>query len=395
MEEKSECILCGIFNDILSVIALLFMIFGTLGNLFASYICLRPSLQKVHTFRIMSILFLHEIFSLYTWNLDIFLLLFWSDAKGASLNLDQISVIESLSIETCRIFTFMQYYSLQCISWLMVFVSADQCVKLYFPTWMYSRKTKYVYPICLVRIKLFSKHFIINLSIVINDLSILTFLNLKGICVFLFILNGHILIFGGTLVNFSENVTTIGFNDTRIISKEVIECYDSDLYEFYPFWHYFHSYIYAIGPFCIMIIMNIFLATKLFGNTLNANRTNQNRKKKLVITILITSFLFIITALTEVIPFAYFYDELASTYLGSVILNACDIVNFTWIASNFALYFITNNVFRNECISQIKLIGIVLSFWFCKPFVSQTKFAQIREKYNNRNNRFYSNNKKL
>ena len=71
-----------------------------------------------------------------------------------------------------------------------------------------------------------------------------------------------------------------------------------------------------------MIIMNIFLAKKLFDNTLKAKRTSQNKKKKLVITILITSFLFIITALTEVIPFAYFYDELASTYPGSVILNA-------------------------------------------------------------------------
>jgi len=74
-----------------------------------------------------------------------------------------------------NLFYFMQYYSLQCISWLMLFVSADQCVKLYFPTWIYSRKTKYVYPICLVRIKLFFKHFIIDLSIVINDLSILKF----------------------------------------------------------------------------------------------------------------------------------------------------------------------------------------------------------------------------
>ncbi len=152
MEETPDCLVCEIFNNLFSAIALVLIIFGTLGNLFASYVCLRPSLQKKHTFRILSVLFIHQILSLYTWNLDIFLLFFWPSGKGAFLKMDQITIIESLSIETCKIFTFMQYYSLQCISWLILYVSVNQYVKLYFPDLIYSRKPKYVYPVCMVRV---------------------------------------------------------------------------------------------------------------------------------------------------------------------------------------------------------------------------------------------------
>ncbi len=147
---NSECVGCDIYVDILSIYSILLIFFGTFGNLFASYICSRPSLQKVSTFRILTVLFIYEIFSLYTWNLDIFLKLFWPNSKGVNITIDNINIIESINLVTCKIFTFMQYYSLQCISWFLMYVSADQCIKLYFPNIKYSRNLKYVYPICFV-----------------------------------------------------------------------------------------------------------------------------------------------------------------------------------------------------------------------------------------------------
>ena len=63
---------------------------------------------------------------------------------------------------------------------------------------------------------------------------------------------------------------------------------------------------------------------------------------------------------------------------------------YSWIAGHYNLHNMwgctcqllpcTDQIsLANECISQIKLIGIFLSFWFCRSFVLKTKFAQIRE----------------
>ncbi len=165
----------------------------------------------------------------------------------------------------------------------------------------------------------------------------------------------HILLFAGTLKNFSMNVTS-GSNETIMTSLTKIQCYDSTLYVFYPYWDYFHTYFYAIGPFCAIVISNILIFKKLFYSSLSVTKLNRNKKRKLVITVLITSFLFIVCSLSDVIAFGYFYDGLASTYVGSVILNGCDIINFTFIAFNCLLYFITNKFFRNACIFQITRI---------------------------------------
>jgi hypothetical protein len=156
MGDTSGCDGCDTYVDILSYYSILLIIFGTLGNLFASYICYRPSLQKVSTFRILTVLFIYEIFSLYTWNLDIFLKLFRPNSKGVGVSIDDINIIESLNLVTCKIFTFMQYYSLQCISWFLMYISVDQCVKLYFPNSRYARKIKNVYRVCLVRLFTFT-----------------------------------------------------------------------------------------------------------------------------------------------------------------------------------------------------------------------------------------------
>ncbi len=204
------------------------------------------------------------------------------------------------------------------------------------------------------------------------------------------LVNVHILLFVGYVEMKSKNVTT-NFNQTKIIFFENVECYNSQFYELHPFWDQVHIFIYAIGPFCITIIFNCFIFKKLFDHNSSVSKVGQKKKRKLVITILITSFLFICCALPQVISFGYFYVELVSTYVGTTILPTSDLINFTFNAFNFMLYFGTNIVFRNEWKFQIKKIGIILSLWFCKPFSSQEKFTNIREEYNNRNNRFYSN----
>ena len=151
--DVDRCRACEIITNILSAYAMVLIVFGTVGNLWASFICFRPPLQKVSSFRILSILFIFEIFSLYTWNLDIFLK-FFVENKGVETTIESINIIESLNLVTCKIFAFLQFYSLQCISWFLMYISVDQFVKLYWPNTKYSMKPKFVYPICFVNIRI-------------------------------------------------------------------------------------------------------------------------------------------------------------------------------------------------------------------------------------------------
>ena len=82
--------------------------------------------------------------------MDIFLK-FFMPFKGANQTINEYNVIEGLNLVTCKIFTFSQFYSLHCLSWLTAYVSIDQVIKLYLPRIPYSLNPKHVYKVCLVK----------------------------------------------------------------------------------------------------------------------------------------------------------------------------------------------------------------------------------------------------
>ena len=158
---------CDTFVKMFSYYAACLIIFATIGNFFSSFVCFRKSLQKISTFKIYALVFIFEALCQYTWILDIFLLLFIEPKHYSLQTIDDINIIESFSVPTCKIFTFNQYYSLQCISWLYAYASVDQILKIYFPKAKYNLNQKYVYIICGIILTL------------------------------LFLLNSHILLFAG------------------------------------------------------------------------------------------------------------------------------------------------------------------------------------------------------
>lgn len=170
MIDSNACPHCQITMKIFAWYAFMLIICGTSGNLYASHVCFK--LNKVSTFKILSVLFIFETISLYTvrylnliflpshshfinisisvqWNLNIFIKNFMP-YKGANQTLSEFNVIESLNLVTCKIFTFAQFYSLQCISWLLTYISIDQAIKLYSPSRAFNKKAKNVYKMCLV-----------------------------------------------------------------------------------------------------------------------------------------------------------------------------------------------------------------------------------------------------
>jgi hypothetical protein len=149
MEGDRELTAIKVITYVYIYYCLFLTIFGTIGNAFASLICFRKTLQKVSTFRIQSIVFIHAFLTLYTWNLDHFLKVF-KPYTETIMHIDEVNIMESFNIVTCKIFAFTQYYSLQTTSWLLMYVSVDQTIKMYIPNIRYSLKPTKVYPICFV-----------------------------------------------------------------------------------------------------------------------------------------------------------------------------------------------------------------------------------------------------
>ena len=133
--------------------------------------------------------------------------------------IDDVNIIESLGLPTCKIFTFLQYYSLQCISWLLMSVSIDQGLKVYFPHSRYILNPKLSYGFAIVRLNFILKK--------INYIK--TPKSFKATMIILFGINVHILLFVGKVSFVKQNVTN-NLNITEEVSIRTFDCYNSNFY---------------------------------------------------------------------------------------------------------------------------------------------------------------------
>lgn len=95
-------------NQLLAIYCLLLIIFGTIGNLFSFFICMRKNLRKIPTFVFLSYMLLTETITLYLWNLNHFTSTYFG------------YVIDGIDINLCKFFFFTQLTSLQVSAWLLV-----------------------------------------------------------------------------------------------------------------------------------------------------------------------------------------------------------------------------------------------------------------------------------
>ncbi len=93
---------------VLGVYFLLLVIFGTLSNALGLYVCLKRRLHVYTTFVFVAFIFVADTLTLYIWCLNHFLEAFYDYS------------IESLNVWTCRFGFFMQQFSLDWSSWLLV-----------------------------------------------------------------------------------------------------------------------------------------------------------------------------------------------------------------------------------------------------------------------------------
>jgi hypothetical protein len=312
---------------ILGVYALLILVIGTLFNSFSIYLCRRPRLRKNSIFQLLSYLFFFKIMALYTWNLNHFLRMLISiqlDARPALAyvnSINELNIVESLNIFTCKFFTFIQYFSLQTMSWFLSYISIDQVVKIYLPAFKCQHQTR----ACLLLIFI------------------------------LFLINFHIILFVGIYLPISSSSSSSNSTNTTWSYRNAtlrFECYATEFYNFYPTWDQVHAFIYCFVPFVIMMISNLLLSRRIlasarrFSTTLS--KVNLKKKRAISLFVIFHSLLFIACSMPQKLFYGYMYDALSASPLGSLLLVLSDELSFTFIGFNFIFQLIMNKLYRRE-----------------------------------------------
>ena len=94
------------------------LIVGTFGNVLSFIIFTHGALRKSSTFRYLALLSLMDLLVLYSGLLDLFFTIEYSGAFS----------VRSLNQVTCRLHTFITYWSQHSSSWILSFISVDRAV---------------------------------------------------------------------------------------------------------------------------------------------------------------------------------------------------------------------------------------------------------------------------
>ncbi|CAF0789533.1 unnamed protein product [Brachionus calyciflorus] len=289
-----------ILNKCLGFLALLLFIFGFIGNTQTILVCKRKALKNITTFKFLMAISTSDIFALSVWNMNLFLRAYFGIVQ------------EYLSLTWCRISIFFQYSSLQFSVWVLVFLSIDRYLSVYYNGWrkLYSTpRNANIFILCL--------GFIISL------------------------LNCHLLILNG----FDEIV-----NGTIIV-----KCYSPKFFfeftTYIPIYHKFHLYFYSLIPFCILLIVNLLLIKNSFKPIKLRGLVSRQRKEKaktLSYTIVALTFMFFFTSLPYTLTAAYWYYQIIDTQLSYFLYHLLTFVSFTYHGFNFIVFYCTNIKFWKE-----------------------------------------------
>ncbi|CAF2498778.1 unnamed protein product [Rotaria sp. Silwood2] len=264
---------------------------GTAFNFLTFFILCRSTFRNTRTrptLHYMRTMAIFDILMLYGWNLDHYL----GTMHGFT--------IQELTIPLCRFFAFLNYFAAQSSAWLRVFVSFDRYLSLsrLHRTWFGQSK---------------------NVLIIIGCI--------LGCCT---LINGLLFIYGC-----SQRA------DGKISQA-------SWAFQIYPLWDYVNLGVYNCAPFIFMITFNSGVIYHLIR--LRYTSTVQNSRiqhKSISITLVITTFLFLIMTIPATVGYAFFPTA------SSTILHLLDGFLYTYHVLSFPLYMITFDEFRQDFFAMI------------------------------------------
>ena len=287
-----------ILQTVFSYFPLIILLLGVCFNAF-TFIIIYKKMRKITSMIYISYISVNYTLSLFTWNLDEFLLSNFGFR------------IEYLNIINCKIFMFIQLFSLQSSGFLLTMLTIDRYVTIISTPGSFISRLPFRTPK--------SAHF---WSLVLIGL--------------VFILNCHILILNGTYVEKKTNSNSTFF-------KFICNIY-SNGFKLFPIWDNVHMILYNLIPFIIMIIFNMLLIRKIRTSFKDKNskiNSKQENIKRNVISILVITFLFLIMTTPVSVAYGFFYEQLSK-----IVLSTLDELSFLNNSTLFFTCFFTNLKFR-------------------------------------------------
>ncbi|CAF0724268.1 unnamed protein product [Brachionus calyciflorus] len=305
-----------ILLKVLSIIAIIIVVFGVLSSLLSFYICYR--IKNNATFIFLSYLSITSIFTLYKFPLN--------GIVSSLFNIDFLNI----NIYECKISMFIQFTSLQICAWILVLVSVEQylCVKIqHWRTIHFKPKRAYI--------------------------------TVTSLVLFFMAFNFNFFFTFGFEVDYPIEVVknSTEFNMTQNVTIEYVKkilCYGDSRFP-WTLWMNdvgrVHLVLYSLGPATILFISNILLISHLYttrrpnGGNSAQNDKKKNKQDQMTKTIIFMTLLFTLITLTSTIimwVFTFFTDY------GEFLFRLTGVFIFAYHGLNFIVFYISNNRFRSE-----------------------------------------------
>nr|QVK45785.1 G protein-coupled receptor [Proales similis] len=216
----------------LSILPVLFMVIGTLGNGLAFFVLTRPRLRVQSTMLFFATLTVVDTLSLYQWNFNFFYKYQLSDSKAN---------LENQSLFLCKYISFMAFFCMQTSAWILAVITIDRYFMITSVNWKQNRSRNMRFNLTLIGV--------ITSLILTSNLPVLYF-------------NGEV----------SQDEANGG---------RQIECYTSD---YMIFWQRFSFFFECLLPLTLMILFNGLLIRRTYKSSrkLNVNQRVQNHIRRSV-----------------------------------------------------------------------------------------------------------------
>lgn len=276
---------------------------GTIGNIFSFMVMIQREMRQTSTFFYLAVLAVADT-----------IVLFMSAFKTWIRLCSGFEMLH-FSDATCKLFTFLTYFSLHMSAWLIVAVTVERFIVVWFPLKATS--------ICSAkRAKLTT----------------------LGLGIGFFLLNAHLFWTADLITDPKSGQKTCAMlQNNQFLYKEVIPWVHLTLYSFIPF--------VSLLVFNILIVVSLIKHRQIITSQMTrADKRTRYNHRRLAITLLCISFVWIITttpsALYTVLPLKRdTVKEIAHFFLIKVI---CYIFMYINHSINFFLYCITGQAFRRE-----------------------------------------------
>ncbi|CAF1054461.1 unnamed protein product [Adineta ricciae] len=282
------------------------VILGSIFKLLTFINLCRPAFRNTNarpTIHYMRVLALIDLFAMYGWNLDNYLGL----VQG-------FTFYSSYTVASCKVFSFLNYFTNEASAWLHVFICFDRYLFLSRTqpnTWFNRSKSVLIIIGCVIGVFILANlHFLI--SVCYED-------------------------------------------DNGKINT------GSKFYQVFPLYNQIYALISSVIPSVVMMTFSCVSAYYL--SQLKQTSTIQNSKirhRAISITLISTSLLFVITSAPTPIFYGFFYDDLSKTVLGRRVLNIFDTLSYTYPIIDFPIYLITFTEFRRELIRLLIRNRVIL-----------------------------------